>query len=429
MSNEVIIADNISKLYKLGVVGMGTLSDDVKRLVARMKGKEDPTLKLGVENKRDSNESSASDYVWALKDINFSVNKGEVLGIIGKNGAGKSTLLKILSKVTEPSTGVLKYKGRLASLLEVGTGFHPDLTGIENIYLNGAILGMKRHEIKQQLDAIIDFSGVSKYINTPVKRYSSGMYVRLAFAVAAHLETDILVIDEVLAVGDQEFQEKCLGKMKDVAGHGRTVLFVSHNMASMKALCTKGILMQRGTIQYQGSMQDTVQQYMVGLRHSSASDINLAEYRTIGSGIVKFSKVILDNKAAGSNRIFFKESIKVNLEIECKETIDKALLDCRIITADGIEIIHSMNQYNDQFHKVEEGTSILSLELQNDLQPGNYYLTFGIHRADGFTLEYVENCLPIEVLSIPADDSKGHVYDFKLGYVRANSKWNLKKIK
>jgi lipopolysaccharide transport system ATP-binding protein len=429
MSKEVIVAEDISKLYKLGVVGMGTLSDDIKRLFAKVRGQEDPTLKLGVENKRDAKDDNASDYVWALKDINFSVNQGEVLGIIGKNGAGKSTLLKILSKVTEPTTGVLKYKGRLASLLEVGTGFHPDLTGLENIYLNGAILGMKRHEIKAQLDAIIDFSGVSKYINTPVKRYSSGMYVRLAFAVAAHLETDILVIDEVLAVGDQEFQEKCLGKMKDVAGHGRTVLFVSHNMASMKTLCNKGILMQRGMIQYQGSMKDTVQQYMVGLRQNSSTGINLAEYRTISSNTIKFTKVVLNNIAEGSNRVFFKESLKVTLEIECKELIEKSLLDCRIITADGIEIIHAMNQYNNEFHKIDVGTHSLSLEINNDLQPGNYYLTFGIHRADGYTLEYLENCLPIEVLSIPADDSKGHVYDFKLGYVRAESKWHLNKIK
>jgi len=425
MGKEVIIAENISKLYKLGVVGINTLSDDLKRFYAKLKGQEDPTLKLGVENKRDSTNNNESEYVWALKDINFSVNQGEVLGIIGKNGAGKSTLLKILSKVTEPSTGVLKYKGRLASLLEVGTGFHPDLTGLENIYLNGAILGMKRHEIKSQLDAIIDFSGVSKYINTPVKRYSSGMYVRLAFAVAAHLETDILVIDEVLAVGDQEFQEKCLGKMKDVAGNGRTVLFVSHNMASMKTLCTKGILMQRGTIQYQGSMQDTVQQYMVGMRQNSANDIDLKEYRSIKSATVQFTQVILKNKTEGSNRLFFKESIKINLEINCTEKIDKAILDCKIITAEGIEIVHSMNQYNDEFHAINIGTSKLDLQLENNLQPGNYYLTFGIHRADGFTLEYIENCLPIEVLSIASDDNKGHIYDFKLGYLRAESSWKL----
>lgn len=428
MSNEVIVAENISKLYKLGVVGMSTLSDDLKRLYARIKGQEDPTLKLGVENKRDSKKKDDSDYVWALKDIDFSVNQGEVLGIIGKNGAGKSTLLKILSKVTEPTTGKLKYKGRLASLLEVGTGFHPDLTGLENIYLNGAILGMKRHEIKAQLDAIIDFSGVSKYINTPVKRYSSGMYVRLAFAVAAHLETDILVIDEVLAVGDQEFQEKCLGKMKDVAGNGRTVLFVSHNMASMKSLCKKGILMERGTIKYQGTMQDTIQQYMVGMRSSAVMNIDLKENRTISSDIVKFANVKLNNLSEGSNRIFFNENIKIDFELECEERIDKALLDCRIITVEGIEIIHAMNKHKNDFNIIEKGRSCLSIEIQNNMQSGNYYLTFGIHRSDGYTLDYIENCLSIEILSIASDDSEGNIFDFKPGYVRVNSNWNIKKI-
>jgi lipopolysaccharide transport system ATP-binding protein len=427
MSQEIIVAENISKLYKLGVVGMGTLSDDIKRLFAKIRGNEDPTLKLGVENKRDSKEKD-SDYVWALKDINFSINRGEVVGIIGKNGAGKSTLLKILSKVTEPTTGKLKYKGRLASLLEVGTGFHPDLTGLENIYLNGAILGMKKTEIKAQLDAIIDFSGVSKYINTPVKRYSSGMYVRLAFAVAAHLETDILVIDEVLAVGDIEFQEKCLGKMKDVAGNGRTVLFVSHNMASMKSLCNKGILMQRGTITYQGTMQDTVQQYMLGMRQNAATELDLKDYRTIKSTLVKFTKVELNNITNGSNKIYFNETINVNLILECSEQIDKVLLDCKIISVEGVEIVHAMNQYSNQFHTLEIGTSKINLEVQNNLQPGTYYLTFGIHRADGFTLEYIENCLPIEILSISNDNSKGHIYDFKLGYVRNESTWQLNKL-
>jgi lipopolysaccharide transport system ATP-binding protein len=426
MSEAVIVAENISKLYRLGVVNANTLSDDIKRLTARLRGKEDPTLKLGTENTRDTKNKKGSDYVWALKDIDFSVNKGEVVGIIGKNGAGKSTLLKILSKVTEPTTGALKYKGRLASLLEVGTGFHPDLTGLENIYLNGAILGMKRQEIKSQLDAIIDFSGVAKYIDTPVKRYSSGMYVRLAFAVAAHLETDILVIDEVLAVGDQEFQEKCLGKMKDVAGNGRTVLFVSHNMASMKALCTKGILMQRGTITYQGSMNDTVQKYMVGMRDLSNQNAELSTFRTIKSNTVKITQVLLQNLNQGSNNIYFNENISVQIQLEANENIPKALLDCKIVSIDGIEVVHAMNEYNGEMHAIQTGKATLNFEIENTLQPGNYFLTIGIHRADGFTLEYLENCIPIEVLSISKDDSKGHVYDFKLGYVRAKSTWQLK---
>ena len=244
----VVKAEDISKQYKLGSVGLSSLSDDVQRLIARLRGKEDPFLQIGDENARDKAVSGGqSSYVWALKNVSFEIGRGEVVGIIGKNGAGKSTLLKILSRVTEPTTGRLCYKGRLASLLEVGTGFHPDLSGRDNIYLNGAILGMKKQEIARKFDEIVEFSGVARYIDTPVKRYSSGMYVRLAFAVAAHLEPDILVIDEVLAVGDQEFQDKCLGKMKDVAGQGRTVLFVSHNILAIKAICKRGLLMRNGS--------------------------------------------------------------------------------------------------------------------------------------------------------------------------------------
>ncbi|HXB12493.1 MAG TPA: ABC transporter ATP-binding protein, partial [Bacteroidia bacterium] len=222
MSDTVIKVENVGKQYRLGKVGTGTLGHDLKRWWYSIQGKEDPFLKIGETNKRDT--KGLSEYVWALKDINFEVKQGEVLGIIGKNGAGKSTLLKILSRITTPTTGEFKVKGRVASLLEVGTGFHPELTGRENIFLNGAILGMTKPEIKSKFDEIVAFSGVERYIETPVKRYSSGMYVRLAFAVAAHLEPEILIIDEVLAVGDAEFQKKCLGKMKDISGQGRTVL-------------------------------------------------------------------------------------------------------------------------------------------------------------------------------------------------------------
>ncbi|MCX6188615.1 MAG: ABC transporter ATP-binding protein [Bacteroidetes bacterium] len=243
----IIEVTNLSKQYRLGTIGTGTVSHDLNRWWHQVRGKEDPYLKIGQADSRA--RKGDNEYVWSLKDINFTVNAGEVLGIIGKNGAGKSTLLKILSKVTAPTTGTIKMRGRVASLLEVGTGFHPELTGRENVFLNGAILGMTKSEIKSKFDEIVDFSGVEKYIDTPVKRYSSGMYVRLAFAVAAHLEPEILIVDEVLAVGDAEFQKKCLGKMKDVSvNEGRTVLFVSHNMDSIMRLCSKTILLKRGMI-------------------------------------------------------------------------------------------------------------------------------------------------------------------------------------
>lgn len=263
MSKKDIIlkAENVSKQYRLGVVGTGTLSHDLNRWWHKVRGKEDPYLKVGETN--DRTKKGDSQYVWALKDINFEVERGEVLGIIGKNGAGKSTLLKILSKVTAPTTGSIKTKGRIASLLEVGTGFHPELTGRENVYLNGAILGMTKKEIASKMDEIIAFSGCERYIDTPTKRYSSGMTVRLAFAVAAFLEPEILVVDEVLAVGDVEFQKKAIGKMQDISkGEGRTVLFVSHNMAAVKSLCTKGIVLENGSVVFKGNSEEAVNYYL-----------------------------------------------------------------------------------------------------------------------------------------------------------------------
>src|SRR5450631_3639824 len=246
MSSTVIKVENLSKQYRLGQVSTGSIAHDINRLWYRIRGKEDPYLKIGETNDRTS--KGISDYIWALREINFEVKQGEILGIIGRNGAGKSTLLKILSRTTTPTIGSVKIKGRVASLLEVGTGFHPDLSGRDNIFLNGAILGMTKKEITRKFDEIVDFAGVERYIDTPVKRYSSGMYVRLAFAVAAHLEPEILIVDEVLAVGDAEFQKKCLGKMKDVAGQGRTVLFVSHNMNAIRQLCSSAILLAGGKL-------------------------------------------------------------------------------------------------------------------------------------------------------------------------------------
>ncbi|MDU1905361.1 MAG: polysaccharide ABC transporter ATP-binding protein [Dysgonomonas sp.] len=261
MSNIAIEFENVSKQYRLGTIGTGTLSHDLNRWWHLIRGKEDPYLKVGEVNDRSA--KATSDYVWALRDISFKVEQGEVLGIIGKNGAGKSTLLKILSRVTSPTIGSIRAKGRIASLLEVGTGFHTEMTGRENIYMNGAIMGMTRREITSKLDEIIAFSGIEKYIDTPVKRYSSGMTVRLGFAVAAHLEPEILVVDEVLAVGDAEFQKKAIGKMKDVSqGGGRTVLFVSHNMGAVQNLCTKGVLLSNGTVAKTGEINDVISYYL-----------------------------------------------------------------------------------------------------------------------------------------------------------------------
>lgn len=317
-NNDIILqANNISKQYRLGLVGTGTLSDDLKRWWYRVRGKEDPYLKIGETNDRST--QGTSDYVWALQDINFEVKRGEVLGIIGKNGAGKSTLLKILSRVTSPTTGEIKTKGRIASLLEVGTGFHGEMTGRENIFLNGAILGMTKKEIVSKIYDIIDFSGCERYIDTPVKRYSSGMTVRLAFAVAAFLEPDILVVDEVLAVGDAEFQKKAIGKMQAISrGEGRTVLFVSHNMAAIQDLCTRIIVMNNGTNIFDGDVSEGIDLYL-NKKSVSNSYVDFDIKKNVKAQFTSF-KILNDNEQLVSSfksgeNMHFKALINLNQEI------------------------------------------------------------------------------------------------------------------
>lgn len=308
----ILKAENISKQYRLGLVGTGTLSHDLNRWWHSVRGKEDPYLKVGAVNDRSA--AASEDYVWALRDINFEVEEGEVLGIIGKNGAGKSTLLKILSRVTSPTTGEIKTRGRIASLLEVGTGFHPELTGRENIFLNGAILGMTKSEIKSKIDEIIDFSGCEMYIDTPVKRYSNGMRVRLAFAVAAHLEPDILVVDEVLAVGDAEFQKKAIGKMQDISkGEGRTVLFVSHNMVTLKSLCTRTIVLENGTTVFEGGTDEAVHFY-VSKRNKDFS-FNTSNRQTSEENVLITNIKMLDKNSKVINTILSGETLVLEFTI------------------------------------------------------------------------------------------------------------------
>lgn len=313
MEKDIILkAESISKQYRLGEVGTGTLNHDLNRWWHQIRGKEDPYLKIGDTNDRST--KATSEYVWAIQDINFEVVRGEVLGIIGKNGAGKSTLLKILSKVTAPTTGIIRSRGRIASLLEVGTGFHGEMTGRENIFLNGAILGMTKKEIYSKLDEIIEFSGCERYIDTPVKRYSSGMTVRLAFAVAAFLEPEILVIDEVLAVGDAEFQKKAIGKMQDISkGEGRTVLFVSHNMAAVKSLCSRGIVLEHGQVKFDGDIEHAVSYYLSG-------DSEIANQKIFGSDHenleFKLEKISINGKGKS-----FKEPLSESDEIDLNTSI------------------------------------------------------------------------------------------------------------
>jgi lipopolysaccharide transport system ATP-binding protein len=317
---KIIKVENLSKAYQLGNFGTGTISRDLERFWARTRGKEDPFLRIGEIN--DRTKKGVSDIVWSLKDINFEVEQGDAVGVIGRNGAGKSTLLKILSRVTSPTTGSVKVKGRIASLLEVGTGFHPELSGRENIYLNGAILGMRKAEIKRKFDEIVDFAGVERYIDTPVKRYSSGMYVRLAFAVAAHLESEILIVDEVLAVGDAEFQKKCLGKMGDVSrGEGRTVLFVSHNMGSIRQLCNTAMLLSDGLLIQQGTVDETINRYLKTQITNGALD----GYKIEGtlSRSIRFIEFAI-NGVVNKEAVFSpSEPLNIHFRFGCMENIPK----------------------------------------------------------------------------------------------------------
>ena len=326
MSDVVIQVENLSKQYRLGTVGTGALAHDLNRWWCRLRGKPDPYLKVTQTN--DRAHKGDSEYVWALRDISFEVKRGEVLGIIGRNGAGKSTLLKILSRITAPTTGEVRIKGRVGSLLEVGTGFHPELTGRENIFLNGAILGMTKAEIRGKLDEIVDFSGCERYLDTPVKRYSSGMMVRLGFAVAAHLEPEILIVDEVLAVGDAEFQKKCLGKMKDVAEHGRTVLFVSHNMAAVGALCPRVVALLDGALVEDGHGHSVIARYIDG------SDTTRGQ-RLGGGGEVELMGV----RAEYSHVANGKCGISVELHLRVNDSVENLYVDADVENSQGVRIL------------------------------------------------------------------------------------------
>jgi lipopolysaccharide transport system ATP-binding protein len=286
---EIIRVENLSKLYQLGEVGTGTLSHDLKRWWAKTRGKEDPFAKVGQLNDR-TKKAGGKEYAWALQNVHFSVSQGDVVGVIGKNGAGKSTLLKILSRITSPTSGQVKIKGRIGSLLEVGTGFHPEMTGRENVYMNGTILGMRKSEITHKFDEIVDFAGVAKYIDTPVKRYSSGMMVRLGFAVAAFLEPEILIVDEVLAVGDAEFQKKAMGKMQDVTKEGRTVLFVSHNLSAVQSLCNNALLFTNGKLELMGPTHQVIEHYISTMSNDTLARLDQRTDRS-GSGNVRFKNV------------------------------------------------------------------------------------------------------------------------------------------
>lgn len=399
MRDIAIRFQNISKQYRLGTIGTGTLSHDLNRWWAKARGKGDPYLKIGEENIRHT--KTAGDYIWALKNINLEVKKGEVLGIIGKNGAGKSTLLKLLSQITSPSTGKIFANGRIASLLEVGTGFHPEMTGRENVYLNGAIMGMTKAEIRLKFDEIVAFAGVENYIDTPVKRYSSGMIVRLGFAVAAHLEPEILVVDEVLAVGDAEFQKKAIQKMENVSKNsGRTVLFVSHNMGAVRNLCNKGIVLQNGLKVFEDDIQEAVEFYLADIKMQKTKKVLVTDaHRKITCAKdleVLTIEMLNETEIATNEAINLKIRVKINNKY-IKEARITGMLNANSGTRVGLFFSEhfSLPPSKDYF------TAFVSLNNHN-LAKGLYYFDFNIGTGDPATgltdFDLVYNTVSFEVV-------------------------------
>ena len=371
--------DHIGKLYRLGLVGTGTLSHDLNRWWAtKILRKEDPYLKIGETN--DRSKKGSSQYVWALKDITFDVEQGDVVGIIGKNGAGKSTLLKLLSRVTSPTTGAIRARGRIGSLLEVGTGFHPEMTGRENIYMNGSIMGMTKQEITRKLDEIVDFAGVERYIDTPVKRYSSGMTVRLGFAVAAFMEPEILVVDEVLAVGDAEFQ-KAIGKMQDVSkGEGRTVLFVSHNMASVRSLCNKGIVLKNGEIDFNGDTGEAIKHYLKA--YDTIENDLILNHVNIKKRYLSISSLEINNTKYNYSTIPSNQhSLKISIEGATEETF---ITDIMLIikNQDGVPMATlAEGHIKGRLETIKAGDFRIerTIQLPKFMGKGNYYIDLFMH--------------------------------------------------
>ena len=425
MKNNIAIEfENVGKQYRLGLVSTGTISHDLNRWwTMNILRKEDPYLKIGETN--DRSHKGESEYVWALKDINFKIEQGDVVGIIGKNGAGKSTLLKLLSRVTAPTTGKIIANGRIASLLEVGTGFHPEMTGRENIYMNGAIMGMTKQEITRKLDEIVDFSGCERYIDTPVKRYSSGMTVRLGFAIAAHLEPEILVVDEVLAVGDAEFQKKAIGKMQEVSqGGGRTVLFVSHNMASIRTLCNHCVLLENGAIKSIGETNQICDQYVQGgLENLNAS----WEAPLVDKDFQMYKAELLDVNNRVRNTFSCDEPFKLRLYFNVRKQIPGIYGYLHFQRGDGIItwVTDSNDVENNKLEKLPLGKSVVDLKIpKRTLGVGKYTIRLNYTSRQNFSGFNVDS--PMDVCSVNIFDDRTQRGDSRSGFISTLLEWEIK---
>ena len=420
-ADAAIRVENLSKRYLVGHQAVpGARYNSLREIIAR--------------NARDLARTTGDMFrgreiveeFWALKDVSFEVSRGDVLGIVGRNGAGKSTLLKILSRITEPTRGRVRIKDRVASLLEVGTGFHPELTGRENIFLNGAILGMTKTEIKSKFDEIVAFAEIERFLDTPVKRYSSGMYVRLAFAVAAHLEPEILIVDEVLAVGDVEFQRKCLGKMKDVSQHdGRTVLFVSHNVAAVKSLCRTGLYLDRGEVKIWGTIDEAVSGYMSGggsgLYNGLIPDDMPREYST-GHAQLR-SVYVIDENGSATQAVTTGSPLEILVRWEVLVDQLDAMIESGITSADGLQVTQSFSSEPGAVPlRMHKGTHEIRLSIEDTIFPGRYSLLAGIHMTDGLTVDFVERAFDFEVINARRGDPHHYPWTVR-GFVRPAHRW------
>ena len=420
--NSVIRVEDLSKQYRLGNIGTGSIAHDVNRWWHTIRGKPDPYMQIGDEN--DRTIKGESEYVWALQNINFEVKRGDTLGIIGRNGAGKSTLLKILSRTTSPTKGLIKIDGRVASLLEVGTGFHPDLSGRENIFLNGAILGMRKEEIKRKFDEIVDFAGIERYIDTPVKRYSSGMYVRLAFGVAAHLDPDILIVDEVLAVGDAEFQKKCLGKMKDVSEKdGRTILFVSHDMEAISKLTQHAILLRNGKIFNQGLTPDIIRDYSSLNKSSNLIYENSQDHQSPYISRIEVKSSLPNNIQINGSEM------EILLEVVTPQSIKGACISIQMVDAKDRNFVHVWIFDEDIEYCREKGTYHLICKIPSiKLYMGNYFLKcYFAEPPGGKIFEIVEYACPFQIVMYETEKSQYNWYPEACAYMESFS-WKVSKI-
>jgi lipopolysaccharide transport system ATP-binding protein len=415
MAAPVISVRGLSKRYALGQRGLATtnfrerLGEIARSPLSFFGGGKEP-----------------AEVLWSLKDVSFEVAQGEVVGLVGRNGAGKSTMLKILSRITEPTEGRIELRGKVGSLLEVGTGFHPELSGRENIYLNGAILGMKRTEIARVFDEIVAFSEIEKFIDTPVKFYSSGMYMRLAFSVAAHLETDILLVDEVLAVGDLEFQKKCLGKMQQVTRAGRTVIFVSHNLGAVKSLCSHAVLLEKGRMLMAGEVEPVLERYLqTNDGMAQTGEIPDDFPRPFGTLEAKFRSVALaDVEGNPTGELYFEQSFEVQATFEVLKPLENAIVEISVMTPDGTQVLYASNVDNGgPGLTCGTGPRTIAVRMDVNLLPRQYSLLLGLHHSDGTTIDWIERALDFTVLNVSKTSDDYFRWSQVRGYVKPVTHW------